>query len=346
MKDKIEAEKYSVKICLECEALTEQVKEVENLREELKRTKEELSTQKIQTIDVLRILSENEKIYEKDTISKEKEIIAQKEEIYRLEEELKYSKFQLEDCDKLKTENKTLKDHIEKLNSVQFQLEDCNRLKAENKRLKDDVKKMNSIQFQLEDYNKIKDEHRNLKNEIEKMKSQHSSMHVNNENMMENNLKVKGVSNEEENKSRPMLFSNIPEKRTFDIESSGSSEIEFILQQNLTETLNTAKRRPSQNHGAHFSHQTIHKTVTSTPLKDVTTLEVKNFPKTMKMEKRTLSQKFSPHNRQKIFTSKPLQDVATIEMKDAKVTPKSQKLVENMELLQTKNTSPWMKNKM
>ncbi|GFS93756.1 uncharacterized protein NPIL_236391 [Nephila pilipes] len=139
LKDTIEMEKTSVKICLECEQLTEKLKHMKDLEITLRKTEDKLCLQTEETMEIMKMLNDTEKNYNEDRITKEREIIKFQELIRRLEDEISVMNVKLEELSTLKSLNEKLKQDIEDLKLQTNRQEELDILKSENKKLKDDL---------------------------------------------------------------------------------------------------------------------------------------------------------------------------------------------------------------
>ncbi|GFR20538.1 uncharacterized protein TNCT_223631 [Trichonephila clavata] len=139
LKDSIEMEKTSVKICLECEQLTEKLKHTKDIETTLQKTEDKLSKQTEETMEIMKMLNNTEKSYNEDRIAKEMEIIKFQELIRRLEDEIGVMNVKLEEFSTLKSLNQKLKQEIEDLKLLTNKQEELDILKLENKKLKDDL---------------------------------------------------------------------------------------------------------------------------------------------------------------------------------------------------------------
>ncbi|GFV39121.1 uncharacterized protein TNCV_106971 [Trichonephila clavipes] len=139
LKDSIEMEKTSVKICLECEQLTEKLTHMKDIEITLQKTEDKLCKQTEETIEIMKMLNDTEKSYNEDRIAKEMEIIKFQELIRRLEDEIGVMNVKLEEFNTLKSLNQKLKQEIEDLKLLTNKQEELDMLKLENKKLKEDL---------------------------------------------------------------------------------------------------------------------------------------------------------------------------------------------------------------
>ncbi|GFY51228.1 uncharacterized protein TNIN_51101 [Trichonephila inaurata madagascariensis] len=139
LKDSIEMEKTSVKICLECEQLTEKLTHMKDIEITLQKTEDKLCKQAEETMEIMKMLNDTEKSYNEDRIAKEMEIIKFQELIRRLEDEIGVMNVKLEEFNTLKSLNQKLKQEIEDLKLLTNKQEELDMLKLENKKLKDDL---------------------------------------------------------------------------------------------------------------------------------------------------------------------------------------------------------------
>ncbi|GIY47713.1 uncharacterized protein CDAR_124081 [Caerostris darwini] len=223
MKEDFEKEKNRVKICLECEQLTNKLNEM-NISQQ--KTKEELHEQKIENKEIMKMLNEMESSYNDDRINKEKEIIKFQEIIRRLEDEAGVMNFKLKDLETLKCQNQTLKDEMEELKLNANTQEDLDQLRVQNKKLKNDLeglKKLKSenkmLKNDLKDFTKLKAKYEELKNDFEDLndlKTQNNKLIDDLEDLKSKLLTVERESLDENNKknnsSSDQMLPNQPDE--------------------------------------------------------------------------------------------------------------------------------------
>ncbi|CAL1284882.1 unnamed protein product [Larinioides sclopetarius] len=115
LNDKIESDKDA--ICLECEQLKAQLKQMEKLSITLQKAEEALQKQKIENMEMMNMLNDTEVSYNNDRIAKEKEIIKFQEQVRRLEDEMRIMNVKVEEFNAIKSLNQKQKDEIEELKS-------------------------------------------------------------------------------------------------------------------------------------------------------------------------------------------------------------------------------------
>ncbi|CAL1284884.1 unnamed protein product [Larinioides sclopetarius] len=138
LNDKIESDKDA--ICLECEQLKAQLKQMEKLSITLQKAEEALQKQKIENMEMMNMLNDTEVSYNNDRIAKEKEIIKFQEQVRRLEDEMRIMNVKVEEFNAIKSLNQKQKDEIEELkSSTTKQEKEFNELKFENEKLKENL---------------------------------------------------------------------------------------------------------------------------------------------------------------------------------------------------------------
>ncbi|GBM02411.1 hypothetical protein AVEN_76467-2 [Araneus ventricosus] len=225
LNDKIKSDKHA--ICLECEQLTAQLKQMEKLNITLQKAEDALQKQKVENMEMMKILNDTEVSYNNDRIAKEKEIIKFQEQVRRLEDEMRIMNVKVEELNAIKSLNQKQKDEIKELkSSATKQEEELNELKSENEKLKESLE---NFKYLTVSENSLNEDKENT-TELMETEDQNKSFEV---------KKNKTSKVSAERKKRKTKNQNLSQSKSFEKESVFSE-----LKKNTCPKKDTAKTPP------------------------------------------------------------------------------------------------------